>query len=316
LLLHTMADDSTAAAIKDEQFEEKKQATTALKSFISGGFGGVCSVLVGHPFDLTKTRLQTAQVGTYTGGLDVVKKTIAADGIKGMYRGMGPPLVGVTPIFALSFASYDLGKKIVYAATPDRKDPQLSLGELAFAGFFSAVPTTLVAGPAERVKVLLQLQGQSGSTGPKYNGPVDVVRQLYKEGGLKSVFRGTTATLARDGPGSAAYFCAYEVIKRGLTPAGADPADLNLLNVLTAGGLAGMSMWMVAIPPDVIKSRYQGAPQGTYSGVMDCARQTVAKDGVKALFRGAGPAMLRAFPANAATFLGVEISLKAMNTLF
>lgn len=41
--------------------------------------------------------------------------------------------------------------------TPDRKDPKLSLPELGFAGFFSAVPTTLVAGPAERIKVLLQV---------------------------------------------------------------------------------------------------------------------------------------------------------------
>lgn len=66
-----------------EQFEEKKQATSSVKSFISGGFGGISAVLVGHPFDLTKTRLQTAKEGTYTGGLDVVKKTIKADGIKG-----------------------------------------------------------------------------------------------------------------------------------------------------------------------------------------------------------------------------------------
>ena len=167
-----MADDQFSAA---EKFEEKKQATSAIKSFLSGGFGGVSAVLVGHPFDLTKTRLQTAAPGVYTGGLDVVKKTLAKDGIKGMYRGMGPPLVGVTPIFALSFWSYDTGKKIVYAMTPDRKDPKLSYSELAFAGFFSAVPTTLVAGPAERVKVLLQLQGQGGS-GPQYSGPVDVVK--------------------------------------------------------------------------------------------------------------------------------------------
>lgn len=233
-----------------------------------------------------------------------------------MYRGMGPPLIGVTPIFALSFWSYDMGKKLVYAMTPSRTDPKLSIPELAFAGFFSAIPTTLVAGPAERVKVLLQLQGQSGSTGPTYNGPVDVVRQLYKEGGLKSIFRGTGATLARDGPGSAAYFCAYEASKRMLTPAGQDPQQLNFLNVLTAGGLAGMAMWALAIPPDVIKSRYQGAPHGTYSGFLDCARKTVAKDGVKALFKGFGPAMARAFPANAATFLGVEVSLQAMNKVF
>lgn len=47
------------------------------------------------------------------------------------------------------------------------------------------------------------MQGQGGKQ--LYNGPIDVVRKLYAEGGLKSVFRGTGATLARDGPGSAAY---------------------------------------------------------------------------------------------------------------
>jgi len=38
---------------------------------------------LGHPFDLTKTRLQTAAPGTYTGAIDVVKKTIAKDGVTG-----------------------------------------------------------------------------------------------------------------------------------------------------------------------------------------------------------------------------------------
>ncbi len=293
-----------AESVQAQKAQQQKSDNSPVKSFLSGGFGGVAAVLVGHPFDLTKTRLQTAAEGTYTGGLDVVKKTLAKDGVKGMYRGMGPPLVGVTPIFALSFWSYDMGKKLVYSFTPSRTNPALSLPELAFAGFFSAVPTTLVAGPAERVKVLLQLQGQ-GAGGPVYNGPVDVVRQLYKEGGLRSIWRGSGATLARDGPGSAAYFCAYETAKKALTPPGQDPGELNLLSVLTAGGLAGMAMWSLAIPPDVIKSRYQGAPHGTYSGFLDCARKTVAKDGVKALFKGFGPAMARAFPANAATFLGV-----------
>lgn len=78
-----MADDQTSAAISDKEFEEKKQSTSAIKSFLSGGFGGVSAVLVGHPFDLTKTRLQTAKDGTYTGGLDVVRKTLKADGLKG-----------------------------------------------------------------------------------------------------------------------------------------------------------------------------------------------------------------------------------------
>jgi len=69
-----------------------------------------------------------------------------------------------------------------------------------------------------------------------------------------------------------------------------------------------VAMWTIAIPPDVIKSRIQSAATGTYSGFMDCVRKTIATDGVRALWRGLGPAMARAFPANAATFLGVELA--------
>lgn len=52
-------------------------------------------------------------------------------------------------------------------------------------------------------------------------------------------------------------------------------------------------MWSIAIPPDVLKSRLQSAPTGTYSGFMDCARKTIAADGVSALWKGFGPAMAR-----------------------
>lgn len=55
----------------------------------------------------------------------------------------------------------------------------------------------------ERAKVLLQVQGQGGGE-VKYKGVTDVLKHLYKEGGLRSIYRGTGATLARDGPGSAA----------------------------------------------------------------------------------------------------------------
>jgi len=91
---------------------------------------------------------------------------------------------------------------------------------------------------------------------------------------------------------------------------------LNLGAVIMAGGTAGVAMWAVAIPPDVIKSRIQSAPSGTYSGFMDCVRKTIAADGVGALWKGFGPAMARAFPANAATFLGVEYSRQMLDKLF
>ncbi|KAI9014354.1 mitochondrial carrier domain-containing protein [Phycomyces nitens] len=293
--------------------ETKTSTVSSVKSFMSGGFGGMASVMVGQPFDLVKVRLQTSE-GVYKNTADCFKKIVAKDGILGLYRGMATPLASVTPIFAVSFFSYDLGKKIMFSLKSDKESKQLTLAEITAAGAFSAVPTTLFMAPSERVKVLMQIQGQGGEQ--KYKGPLDVVRQLYKEGGVRSIFRGTGATLLRDAPGSAAYFVAYELVKKALTPAGTRPEDLNPGAVLFAGGMAGVAMWTIAIPPDVLKSRLQSAPAGTYSGVLDCLQKTLKADGPRALFKGLGPAMLRAFPANAATFLGVEYSMKAMNLLF
>ena len=124
----------------------------------------------------------------------------------------------------------------MYQFTPNRKTAELSNGEVALAGAFSAIPQTAVAAPMERIKVVLQSQGEN----PKYKGPLDVVGKLYAEGGVRSIFRGTFATLARDVPGSAAYFAAYELSKKSLTPAG---QEASFLQILTAGGIAGMCMW-------------------------------------------------------------------------
>ncbi|KAI0695129.1 hypothetical protein BC835DRAFT_1415014 [Cytidiella melzeri] len=312
--------DTTEATYEpsESQTNDPPKASTSstadsIKSFISGGVGGVAAVLVGHPFDLTKTRLQTAPPGTYNGAIDVVKKALARDGVTGLYRGVVPPLLGVTPIFAISFWAYDTSKTLIYAVTPNRTSKELSVAEYAAAGFLSAIPTTLVTAPVERAKVLLQVQGQVAG-GPHYTGVFDVVKHLYREGGIRSVFRGSGATVARDGPGSAAYFAAYEVTKGLLSTKGS--TDLNLGAVIFAGGMAGVAMWSIAIPPDVIKSRIQSAPTGTYSGFLDCARKTIAADGVRALWRGLGPAMARAFPANAATFLGVEATKKLLDGYF
>ncbi|TLD11845.1 hypothetical protein PspLS_11240 [Pyricularia sp. CBS 133598] len=309
---------------KEELKTEVKAAASAgaaqLRSFAAGGFGGVCAVVVGHPFDLVKVRLQTAEKGVYSSAIDVVRKSVARDGMRGLYAGVSAPLVGVTPMFAVSFWGYDLGKTLVRSATSNQDGP-LSIAQISAAGFFSAIPMTAITAPFERVKVILQVQGQkqlAPGEKPRYSGGVDVVRQLYKEGGVRSVFRGSVATLARDGPGSAAYFAAYEYIKRKLSPVdpvtGKPSGELSLMAITCAGAAAGVAMWIPVFPVDTVKSRLQTAEGNvTIGGVI---KGLYAKGGYKAFFPGFGPALARAVPANAATFLGVELAHQAMNKVF
>jgi solute carrier family 25 carnitine/acylcarnitine transporter 20/29 len=85
--------------IKEDVAVAAKKSLSSLRDFVAGGVGGICAVLVGHPFDLVKVRLQTAEKGVYTGAIDVVRKTIAREGlIRGLYAGVSAPLVGVTPM--------------------------------------------------------------------------------------------------------------------------------------------------------------------------------------------------------------------------
>lgn len=89
----------SAKEVKDDVVVATKSSLQSLRALVAGGVGGVCAVVVGHPFDLVKVRLQTAEKGVYSGAMDVVRKTIAREGMaRGLYAGVSAPLVGVTPM--------------------------------------------------------------------------------------------------------------------------------------------------------------------------------------------------------------------------
>ncbi|KAI6216097.1 hypothetical protein M3Y94_00463200 [Aphelenchoides besseyi] len=279
------------------------------KNFVAGGVGGACTVVVGHPFDTVKVRLQTMQInpdGTrmYAGTIDCFKKTIARDGLTGLYKGMSAPLAGVSPLFAIFFGGCAIGRWLQQKKPGD----ELTFLQNANAGALAGVLTTVVMVPGERIKCLLQVQ--TASTGPaKFSGPLDVVRQLYKEGGIRSIYRGTGATLLRDVPASAAYLSVYEYLKK-LFAGDKGKDKLSPGAILMAGGFAGIANWSVCIPADVLKSRLQTAPDGKYpNGIRDVFKEVIRVEGPTGLFRGFTPVMLRAFPANAACFFGVELTL-------
>lgn len=285
-----------------------------IKYFFCGGFGGICTVLAGHPMDTVKVRLQTMPVvgpgetPLYTGTLDCIKKTIHKEGFKGLYKGMSAPLTGVAPIFAISFFGFGLGKKLIQGA----EEHVLSKRELFFAGAFSGVFTTSIMAPGERIKCLLQIQ-QGGTGPPKYNGMVDCAKKLYAEGGIRSIYKGSAATILRDVPASGMYFMTYTSVKDLILPSEAAPM-MQMLATIVAGGCAGIANWLVAMPADVLKSRLQTAPEGTYpNGIRDVYKQLMAREGPLALYKGVIPVMLRAFPANAACFIGFEVALKFIN---
>jgi solute carrier family 25 carnitine/acylcarnitine transporter 20/29 len=54
--------------------------------------------------------------------------------------------------------------------------------------------------------------------------------------------------------------------------------------------------------------RVKTASPGTYNGIYDVFQEVIREEGYSGLFRGLRPALIRAFPANAACFFGMELS--------
>ena len=214
-------------------------------------------------------------------------------------RGVQAPLLAVTPAFAVSFWSYDVAVRFIMDSNQLKREDQLTLSQIALAGGFSGLPLAAIIGPTERIKCLMQVDKT------KYSGFSDCFRKVYQEGGIRSIFRGTASTALRDVPGNAAYFGVYESIKR-LTCQLEGREKASTFGTLIAGGCAGVMNWIVAIPFDTVKSRWQTAPAGKYKNLLDVFQTLVRNEGPAALFRGISPALLRAFPANAACLCGVE----------
>jgi solute carrier family 25 (mitochondrial carnitine/acylcarnitine transporter), member 20/29 len=91
--------------------------------------------------------------------------------------------------------------------------------------------------------------------------------------------------------------------------------QLGTVPLVAAGGCGGVAFWVVMYPVDVVKSKLQTqhvGPNQEYSGMMDCARKVLARDGWAGLYRGVGPCLLRSFPANAAAFVAYEAAMRMM----
>lgn len=290
---------------QDVKLSSRHQSTSpsVFESLASGAVGGICLVLAGHPLDLLKVRLQTNNQPISTTRL--LGSLIRREGLAGIYRGVSAPLIGVAPIFAISIWGYDTGKTL--AATfivPGA--PIDSIRVAAIGSALAAIPTSILQVPGDRIKLRLQV-----SQARKHTNPFTETCRIWNEGGFRSLYRGYTITLAREIPGTAIYFSNYTFTKRftfdHLTLKGVSSDSASALSVLLAGGLAGTLNGLITLPVDTIKSRFQAAPPGQYDSARHVAKDLLQKEGFRALFRGIGPVLLRAFPANAACFGGIEI---------
>lgn len=99
-------------------FDIKKQTSQShenLKHSIAGAGAGIVSSIVTCPLDVAKTRLQNQGIAKpgeilYKGTIGTLSRIWNEEGIRGLYRGLGPTILGYLPTWAIYFTTYDYCK--------------------------------------------------------------------------------------------------------------------------------------------------------------------------------------------------------------
>jgi len=167
------------------------------------------------------------------------------------------------------------------------------MAELSFAETFAlsgvvAVGSKTIAAPIERIKLLLQNQGESKAGTKPYTGIVDAMTRIPSEQGIMSFWRGNLANCVRYFPTQAlnfAFKAKYKAFyKKQLGITKDSSKVMQLINAVAAGGSAGATSLVVVYPLDFARTRLAVdtgvGKEKEFNGLVDCIAKTIKKGGL------------------------------------
>ncbi|KAI7895071.1 mitochondrial carrier domain-containing protein [Mucor mucedo] len=279
-------------------------------SFTLGSIAGAVGATAVYPIDLVKTRMQNQRskvVGEllYKNSLDCFKKVLKNEGFAGLYRGLGPQLVGVAPEKAIKLTVNDFVRNKFSSG----QNGEIKFWQEMVGGGAAGASQVVFTNPLEIVKIRLQIQGEQAKNLTADAAPRRSAIWIVKHLGIVGLYKGVAACLLRDVPFSAIYFPAYAHLKKDLFKEGPEH-KLAISELLMAGAIAGMPAAYFTTPADVIKTRLQVEArkgQTTYNGIADAAKKIFAEEGFKAFFKGGPARILRSSPQFGVTLTVYEL---------
>lgn len=200
------------------------------------------------------------------------------------------------------------------ARAKKRNDPEYVLKSLLAGGVAGCVAKTVTA-PLDRVKILFQgVNEHYLSHRGTWGGAFRVAHDIGRTEGLRGLYRGHSATLARIFPYAAINFVMFEQIKRYLVP---DNVPVFPLARLVSGSLAGASAVFVTYPLDLVRARMAFEVKShRYGGLGHTIRTIVHESGVGGLYRGFMPTLWGIGPYAGVSFYTYDTAKQFVTTAF
>ncbi|EOA26591.1 hypothetical protein CARUB_v10022650mg [Capsella rubella] len=268
-------------------------AGDVLKSALAGGLASALSTSLMHPIDTIKTRVQASTLSFP----EVIAK-LPEIGVRGVYRGSIPAILGQFSSHGLRTGIFEASKLVLINFAPNLPEIQVQ----SIASFCSTLLGTAVRIPCEVLKQRLQAG--------MFNNVGEAIVGTWKQDGPRGFFRGTGATLCREVPlyvvGMGLYAESKKMVAQALG------RELEAWETIAVGAVSGGIAAVVTTPFDVMKTRMMTATPGRPISMSMVVVSILRNEGPLGLFKGAVPRFFWVAPLGAMNFAGYELAKKAM----
>ncbi|TXT15614.1 hypothetical protein VHUM_00117 [Vanrija humicola] len=270
-----------------------------------------------HPLDLVKVRFQLADANApkhrFGRALyDVLADAVRADGWRGLYRGLGPNLVGGAGSWGLYFLFYNMIKKQMQGGDPTYRT---SAGQHLLAAAEASAITAMLTNPIWVVKT--RVFATPAKDPNAYSGLWRSLKRIYAAEGMRGLYRGSLLALVGVSNGSI-QFATYEEFKRrrierkqrkfaerGREWRQEDEKLTNTEYILTSGASKFVAI-ALTYPYQVVRARVQNGAPGQQQSALKVIAETYRREGLLAFYKGLGTNALRILPGTCTTFVVYE----------
>ncbi|KAL3235309.1 Mitochondrial carrier protein RIM2 [Nakaseomyces bracarensis] len=319
--------------------------------FLAGGVGGMAGAVVTCPFDLVKTRLQSdiyktmykSQAETLVAGsrprvinlgiqaamhfketMGIITNVYRVEGFRSLFKGLGPNLVGVIPARSINFFTYGTTKDIYSRAFNNGQEaPWIHLMAAATAGWATATATN----PIWMVKTRVQLD-KAGKT-RTYKNSYDCLKAILKNEGIYGLYRGLSASYLGSVEGILQWLF-YEQLKHMIKQRSIEKFGHHDESTMTRtdkikqwcqrSGGAGLAKFVASIityPHEVVRTRLRQSPlengKAKYTGLIQSFRIIIKEEGLKSMYSGLTPHLMRTVPNSIIMFGTWEVVIRLLS---
>lgn len=301
--------DKIENPIENNPAEKQIEKTAAQKiskfgSFVAGGLAACCAVTVTNPVEVVKIRMQlqgemsSVSQRLYKNPIQGIGLTFKNEGIRGCQKGLISAYIYQIALNGSRLGFYEpirLALNRTFFADQEAHKVQ-NVAVNMFSGAFSGIIGACAGSPLFLVKTRMQSYSPALKVGDQthYTGVFNGLSSLYKQGGIRSLFKGIDAAILRTGFGSSVQLPIYNTAKNFMLRH--DLMENGPALHLTASTISGMGVAVVMNPWDVILTRIYNQKTAKYKGPMDCFFKICKFEGPMALYKGFQAQVLRIAP--------------------